>query len=588
MGNIIIEHMKSQLKGYNNLLFKYLRTQKLNVILLALVLGGNIGMQLINPQISRYFIDEAKNGAAVKSLTMAALMFIAIAFIQQLFNIASTYLGQNVAWKATNDIRIDLVEHCINLDMSFHKEHQSGELIERVEGDVSELFNLFSNVALNVINNFLLLIGILLLLFREGLIIGIGMAVFAVVSVCFLWYVKTKTQVQWIKASEVKAEFYGLLGEQISSTEDIASSGARKYVMSQFYNMMRKMFPIINKANLTWATMWSATFIIFAFGNVIAFGLSAYLWKKGLITVGTVYLIFSYTELLRRPIEQIRVNLQELQVSSASIVRIKELFDIKSKIIDGRDTLDLSKSLAVEVKNVCFEYEDGVEVLKNVSLKVKEGKVLGILGHTGCGKTTLVRLLVRLYDVTNGEILLNNKNIKTITSEELTKNIAYVTQNVQIFTASVRDNITMFNKNVKDEAILNIIKALHLMQWYDKFPKGLDTMLYAGGRNLSAGEAQLLAFVRVFLKNPRLIILDEATSRIDPITEQLIERALSKLLKNRTCIIIAHRLWTLQRADDILVLQNGRVIEVGSREKLLKNSQSNYYNLLKVGIEEAK
>ncbi|WP_125000620.1 ABC transporter ATP-binding protein [Clostridium tagluense] len=580
--------MKLELGGYKNLLSKYLRTQKLNVILLALVLVGNIGVQLINPQISCYFIDEAKKGAAVKDLTMVALMFIGIAFAQQLFNIASTYLGQNVAWRATNDIRIDLVKHCMNLDMSFHKEHQSGELIERVDGDVSELFNLFSNVALNILNNILLLIGILMLLFREGLIIGIGMTIFAVVSICFLWYVKTKTQGHWIKASKVNAEFYGFLGEQISSAEDIASSGARKYIMSQFYNTMRKMFPIINKANLTWATMWSATFIIFALGNVMAFGLSAYLWKKGLITIGTVYLIFSYTELLRRPIEQIRVNLQELQVSSASIVRIKELFDIKSKIKYGRDTFDVSKSLAVEVKNISFEYEAGVDVLTNVSLNVKEGKVLGILGHTACGKTTLARLLVRLYDVTSGEILLNSKNINTISPEELTKNIAYVTQNVQIFTASVRDNITMFNKNVEDETILNIIKDLDLMQWYEKFSKGLDTMLYAGGRNLSAGEAQLLAFVRAFLKNPRLIILDEATSRIDPITEQLIERALNKLLKNRTGIIIAHRLWTLQRADDILVLQNGRVIEFGSREKLLKNSQSNYYNLLQMGIEEAK
>lgn len=578
--------MKKQSKGYIRFLLKYLKTQRPRVLLLAVVLAAIVGLQLINPQISRYFIDEASKGSTTKNLILAAILFIGVAFVQQLFNIASTYLGENVAWKATNDMRIDLIEHCIDLDMSFHKEHQPGELIERVDGDVSELFGLFSNVILNVVNNLLLLIGVLVLLFREGFIVGISLTIFALFAIWLLWFVKSKTEGRWVKASEVNAEFYGFLGEQLSSTEDIASNGAKKHVMREFYKRIRKMFPVIIDAKMTWSSMWSATMIIFALGNVIAFGVSAYLWKKGLISVGTAYLIFNYTETLRRPIEQIRVNLQELQMSGASVVRVKELFDIKSKLKDGKNTLSSSKALDINIKNINFEYEEGVGVLKNISLDLKPGRILGVLGHTGSGKTTLARLLVRLYDVNSGEILYDGKNIDTISLDELSKNIAYVTQNVQIFTATVRNNITLFNDDIKDETILNIIEDLGLKEWLNNLPNGLDTLLEGGNGSLSAGESQLLAFIRVFLKNPRLIILDEATSRIDPITEQLIERALNKLLKDRTCIIIAHRLWTLDRADDILVLQNGNVVEFGEREKLLNDTESRYHNLLQHGIEE--
>lgn len=578
--------MKLKLREYTNLLVKYFKTQKLRVFLLAVVLAGGIGLQLISPQITRYFIDAATKGALAKNLTIAALMYIGVAFVQQLFNVVSTYLGENVAWKATNDLRVDLISHCLNLDMTFHKKHKTGELIERVDGDVSALFKLFSNIILNIINNSLLLIGILLLLLREDWRVSLSLMLFTVFAIYLLWHVKSKTLKYWTKDSEMNAEFYGFLGEQISSTEDIASSGGKSHAMKGFYNLIRKMFPVTKKAHLTWASMWTATLIIFAVGNIMAFGLSAYLWSKGIISVGTVYLIFNYTELLRRPIDQIRLNLQELQVSGASIIRIKELFSIESKLEDGVNTAALSKPLAVDFKEVSFEYERDVQVLENISFNVKPGRVLGILGHTGSGKTTIARLLVRLYDVNNGEIRLNDNNVSDISTEELRSNVAYVTQNVQLFTSTVRDNITLFNNDIKDETILSIIEDLGLTEWYVNLSEGLDTKLEAGGGSLSAGEAQLLAFVRVFLRDPGLIVLDEATSRIDPITEGLIERALDKLLKGRTCIIIAHRLCTLQRADDILVIENGSMVEFGERATLLNNTQSRYYKLLQHGIEE--
>jgi ATP-binding cassette subfamily B protein len=211
---------------------------------------------------------------------------------------------------------------------------------------------------------------------------------------------------------------------------------------------------------------------------------------------------------------------------------------------------------------------------------------LGLLGRTGSGKTTLARLVFRLYDPSAGRIALDGIDIDQPTLDVLRSRVAMVTQDVQLFQASVRDNLTFFNPGIPDERIHAVIEELELGDWYDNLSEGLDTRLETGGRGLSAGEAQLLAFTRVFLRDPGLVILDEASSRLDPATEQLIERAIDRLLRNRTAIVIAHRLGTVQRADEIMILRDGRIVEYGERERLAANPDSRFYHLLQTGLEE--
>jgi ATP-binding cassette subfamily B protein len=211
--------------------------------------------------------------------------------------------------------------------------------------------------------------------------------------------------------------------------------------------------------------------------------------------------------------------------------------------------------------------------------------VLGLLGRTGSGKTTLTRLLFRLYDPTSGVIRLNGRSLHDIPLAQLRRQVSIVTQDVQLFEASVRDNLTFFNEAIGDEQILDVLDELGLQGWLAALPAGLDTVLQ-GNRGLSAGEAQLLAFARTFLQQPGLVILDEPSSRLDPATEQLLERAVDKLLAGRTGIIIAHRLATVQRADMILVLDNGRPLEFGPREQLAADPDSHFYRLLQVGLTE--
>lgn len=578
--------MKLSLKKYLKLFSKYLRPELPQIILLAILLGISVGINLLNPQILRRFIDMAKEGDSSRSLTIAALIFIGAAVLQQLIVIATTYVSQNVGWATTNSLRADLVRHCLHLDMSFHKSHQPGELIERLDSDVTALFNFFSKLFLNLFNNMVLLAGIIILLFREDWRIGLGLSIFAVIAAIVMWKIEAFAVPNWVKAREVEAKFFGFIGEQITSTEDTKANGAVSYVMYRFYQFLREWYPIRKRASMMYCFMWTTTLGMFALGYAVAFGIGGYLWQKGIISIGTVYLIINYTDLMSRPIEQIRTQLEELQKAGASIIRIDEMFSIQSKLIDGNESIKSEGPLFVEVENLHFEYDADTPVLNNVSFQLKPGKTLGLLGRTGSGKTTLARLIVRLYDPMQGAVKLGGQRLNSLSLKDLRKRIAYVTQDVQLFHATVRDNLSFFDPGISDEAILKAAHDMGLTEWFKKLKDGLDTMLDANGGGLSAGEAQLLAFVRVFLRNPDLVILDEASSRLDPITEQLMENAISKLLTNRTCIMIAHRLGTVQRADEILILDNGSILEYGSREALEKDSSSHFHQLLKYGLEE--
>ncbi len=234
-------------------------------------------------------------------------------------------------------------------------------------------------------------------------------------------------------------------------------------------------------------------------------------------------------------------------------------------------------------------------VLHNISFRLEPGRVIGLLGRTGSGKTTLTRLLFRLYDPDEGSICLGTDgrqvDIRELPLQELRRRIGMVTQNIQLFHATVRENLTFFDRegtlsSIPDDKILEAVRNLGLWDWYQSLSQGLDTELSSGGGGLSAGEAQLLAFTRIFLRDPGLVILDEATSRLDPATEYLIERAVDKLVQNRTAIIVAHRLGTVQRADDILILEDGQVCEYGERLRLAQDPASRFAHLLETGLEE--
>ncbi len=578
--------MHIPLKRYWDLLAEHIKPQKARFILLTILLLSSIGLQVVNPQIMRDFIDTATNGGDMNHLGLAALAFIGVALVQQVIGVSATYVGENVAWNATNALRAGLAWHCLNLDMAFHNNRSPGELIERIDGDIAELSNFFSQLVIRVIGNIILLFGVLVALFLEDWRIGVAFTLFSMVALFTLNRIRG-ISIPYTKALRAAtADLTGFLEERLAGTEDIRSSGAVDFVMGGLYKLQYRILGFQRKAwtiNQFVGFTGSALLLV---GNIIAVIAGFQLYRAGMLTIGAAYVLIYYINLLGRPIRELTQQTENLQNIGAVTERLADLNAITSKTVDGPGAIIPQGPLALVFDDVTFGYNAEEPVLKNVSFELVPGQVMGLLGRTGSGKTTIARLIFRLYDPLQGCVELGDVDIRNPTLKGLRQRVALVTQDVQLFQASVRDNLTFFNRDIPDERILAVIEDLELSDWFHSLSDGLDTRLETGGRSLSAGEGQLLAMARVFLRDPGLVILDEASSRLDPATEQRIERAIDKLLQNRSALIIAHRLGTVQRADTIMILEEGRVVESGQREWLAQDSGSRFAGLLRTGLEE--
>jgi len=607
-------------REYARFLKRYLQPRLHLVSLLGVTLFINIALQIYNPQLMSRFIDGAMAGKDASLLTRLALLFIGIAAFHQLLGVLVVYITENLGWATTNDLRLELSRYCLGLDMSFHAAHTPGEMIERIDGDVMALSNFFSQFILQVFGNALLVVGVLVVLIWTDWRVSLSLSIFVLITVLILLRMANIAVPSWEKERQASADLYGFLEERLSGTEDIRSNNAMQYVLDRFYRLTRDLMRKTLTAGLRWAVWMNTTWVLFAVGTSIALVVSAFLYKTGVITLGTVFMIVYYTNMINWPLERITQQFQDLQRAGASLVRIMGIQRTQGKI-SGEDDFNLPVekllrpgALAVSFEEVTFGYSDSLSsapkkenqplddpkpeidpelkemVLCNISFQLKPGRVIGLLGRTGSGKTTLTRLLFRLYDPDHGRIRLGDDgrllDITRVPPQELRRRVGMVTQNIQLFHATVRENLTFFDDGIPDEEILETIQNLGLGEWFKSLPKGLDTELSSGGGGLSAGEAQLLAFTRIFLRDPGLVILDEATSRLDPATEHLIEQAVDKLVKDRTAIIVAHRLGTVQRADDILILEDGEIIEYGERLHLMGDPDSRFYHLLETGLEE--
>ncbi|MBN1858480.1 ABC transporter ATP-binding protein [Candidatus Bipolaricaulota bacterium] len=602
--------MRIPIRQYFHLLSTYLLPQRKRAVLLGLLILATIGVRLANPQILRGFIDAAIGGGDSAGLIRMALLFFTLAVMTQALIIVSTYVGETVAWTATNALRLDLLRHCLKLDATFHKDHSPGRLIERIDGDVETLSNFFSKFLISVAGNVLLILGIVSMLFREDWRVGLPMGLFTVLTIFVLVEVRKLAIPHWTKYRRLTAQFFGFIGEQISGTEDIRANGAESFVMGRFNGFLRKLFPVRRQAGMRGYGMWMANVAAFALGTAIAFLMIILLWRRGEISIGGAYLVFYYTQQLFSPINEIRNQVTDLQRAEAGMRRIRELLDTHPAVRDqGTEELS-SGALALEFDRVLFSYEangDDRQVdaaltpadvadtgelrpsshaLKDVSIRICEGRKLGLLGRTGSGKSTFARLVVRLYDVGEGAIRLNGTLVERVSLSDLRRRVRLVPQEVQLFRATIRDNVRLFDPSVSDRQVLDALRHLDLEEWVKGLPNGLDTELGIGGGGLSAGQAQLIALARAFLADPGIVILDEASSRLDPVTEKLLERAVDRLLQGRTGIIIAHRLATIERADDILILEGGEVLEYGNRRQLEDDSRSHLSHLKRTGLQE--
>ncbi|WP_223066300.1 ABC transporter ATP-binding protein [Paenibacillus caui] len=567
-------------------LLRYLKPVKGRLLILFILLLTSTGLQLLNPQVVKQFIDTAAGGGGLSSLMTLAGIFLVVAVFNQLITVAVSYLGNDISWRATNQLRGDLLKHCLRLDMRFHNVKTPGEMIERIDGDVTNISNFFAMFIVQVIGSFVLLAGILGFMFRVNLPIAIVMTVFTLVSIFFMVFIRNLGVNSSKHEREASASLFGLIEERIAGIEDVQANGNVPYVMNRFYRLMRAVFLKGRKAWMLRVVPWNTTVILFALAVTAVLLLGVRYYLIGEISLGTLFLIYQYTQMLNDPIEMLGDQVQEFQKAKSGMLRSRELLSNRSEIVDGEQEQLPEGALGLEFEGVGFSYNEDKPVLKDITFTVKPGERLGIIGRTGSGKSSLSRVLLRLYNIDSGVIRVGGTDITKLKLPALYRRVGMVTQDVQLFDGTLRDNLTLFNDGVSGAFILETTERLGLRQWIDAQPDGLDTHLTTGGASLSAGEAQLFALTRVFLTQPSLVILDEPSSRLDAATEAMLQAAVDQLMSRCTGIIIAHRLSTLEQVDKIMVLGDGRILEFGEREALAQDPASHYARLLITGREE--
>jgi ABC-type multidrug transport system fused ATPase/permease subunit len=415
----------------------------------------------------------------------------------------------------------------------------------------------------------------------------------------------------WVRRSGVphlqaeracRAGFWGYAGEVLGAREDLRASGASGYVRRRTLDHLRGWLPAAVRAQVWGSSMWWVCTGVGVVVYTLTYGLGAHRILGGRMTLGTLLMLIAYLDkLLWGPLASLSNEMQALQTAEVSITRVRALLQTSSRLCDGSALLP-EGAPSVEFRDVRFAYPrasasgtspgadtsseaDASAALDGVSFHLPAGRTLGLLGRTGSGKTTLGRLLYRFYDPQQGQVRLGGVDLRQARLASLRARVGLVTQDVQLLAGTLRDNLSFYDPRFSDARLLEALEALGLARWLARFPAGLDTPLSKA--TLSAGEAQLVALTRVYLKDPGLIVLDEASSRLDPATEALLGRALDHLLAGRTALIIAHRLSTLARVDQVLILEKGRVVECGARAALAADPRSRLSALLRTGLEEA-
>lgn len=562
-------------------LFRYLRPVKGRMMILLVLLLTSTAIQLIHPQIIQQFIDTASVKGALKSLIGLAGLYLVIAFCNQFISVVISYLGNDVSWKATNQLRADLLKHCLRLDMRFHNQKTSGEMVERIDGDVNNMSNFFAMFIAQIVGSFILLAGILSVMFVYNWPIALVMTLFTTLSIFLMISIRDLGVTASKEERQASASLFGLIEERIAGIEDVQANGSVPYVMNRFHRAMRTVFLSGRRAWMLRVVPWNATVILFTMAVTVVLLMSVHLYLIDQITLGTLFLFFQYTQMLNDPIEQLGNQIQEFQRAKSGMQRSHELLSLRSEIQEGADETLPKGALGVQFEHVNFSYNQDKPVLRDINFTLKPGERLGIVGRTGSGKSSISRLLLRLYNIDSGIIRIGGMDIRNLKLDALYRRVGMVTQDVQLFDGTLRDNLTLFNAGVSDQKILNITEKLGMRQWIDALPEGLDTHLSAGGASLSAGEAQLFALTRVFLTQPSLVILDEPSSRLDAATEATLQGAVDQLLEHCTGVVIAHRLSTLEKVDKIMVLGSGSVLEFGDREALAQDYSSHYAELLR-------
>ena len=559
----------------------YVLPYKINFVFLSLAavlisVFSILNQYLLKEAVDKYITPKDYDGLIFIISVMLGVLLFQVTF-QFLFVFLANILGQKVVY----DIRIKLFARIIKFKMSYYDKSSVGRLVTRSVNDMETIASIFSQGLFMIVADLILMLSVLgVMIFLS---IELSLIVFVILPFILI-ATRLFQRAMKVAFNEVRNEVANL-----NSFVQERISGIKEIQVFNRENIERENFVKINtKHKNAWLkTVWynSIFFPIAEISTSITIGLLVW-YGGGLVglsqtsvTLGTIFLFIQLSQMLFRPLRQIADKFNTLQMGMVAANRVFKILDTSDFIVDNGENNPKKIEGKVSFKNIYFSYDSKNPVFKNFSLDINSGEKVAIVGSTGSGKTTIINLLLRFYDIDNGNILIDKKNIKEMSIEFLRSQISLVTQNIFLFADSIYNNIVLHNKNINKEKVIVAAKKIGIHNFIMKLPGGYDYNVKERGVMLSEGQKQLISFLRAYVSNPSILILDEATSSIDSKTEKLIQYATAKIIENKTSIIIAHRLSTILNSDKIIVLDKGEIKEIGRHEDLLE-IQDGYYKKL--------
>ena len=560
-------------------LLGYLSGVKLLVVLGALGMVIKTLALLAPPFLVKIAIDDYVSQGDYSGLSTVAIALAIIAILgfggYYMESRFLTYAGNRVLFT----LRTQMFDHLQKLSLRFFEYNESGKIMSRVQNDIEQLQQLLTYGFLNIVTNFFTIIGIACIMvllnpFLAVLILGL---VPVLILILFIWQ-KYATRA-FLRVRRAIATVNAELQENISGVRLIQSMSREDVNYEQFEVVNREHLGANVKATRLSSIMLPMVEMLMAvaIAIVILFGGNRVLADQ--MEVGVLLGFLLYIQRFFNPIRELSMQYTQLQRAMVSGTRIFELLDVKPEIIDAPDAVPIPVIKGeIKFENVSFRYNPEVAVLNGINMVINPGETVAIVGHTGAGKSTVINLICRFYDIDQGKISIDGYDIKTVTQESLMKQVGIVPQNPYLFSGTIADNIRYGNPGASDEEVIKAAKTAGAHTFISHQRSGYDTPVGERGGSLSVGQRQLICLARVILSNPRILVLDEATSNIDTMTEKLIQKAMQSLRKGRTCLVIAHRLSTITNADSIIVLDKGRLVEQGNHRVLLAK-QGAYYTM---------
>jgi ATP-binding cassette subfamily B protein len=575
----------SYLSLLKNFYYQYIRKNGRIFFPIQILHGIEALLALIPPLILREIIDQAIPNKAIQQLFLLASLALAIYIIKAIMNIIKIYWGHRISQEITCEMRNDLYSHYQRLPLSFHDNKKTGELMSRLIDDLNILQEFIHHGPEGFINSSVLLIGTIAILFSLSVQLTLVSLIFVPLLAVFSYYLLTKMHYAFRETREKKAAISNRLEDNLTGVKVIKVFTNEKHEINRF----SKSNEDHKVARLTAIKYLSLLFpcsnLLNAFGILAVLSYGGYLVVNGNMTIGTIVAFYGYLLQFRTPILRlVHVN-ERLSRFFASIERFFSYMEIEPAIKNKPSSYKNEEIKGeIEFKDVNFSYNSGEEILKKVSFKIKASKTIALVGPSGAGKTSTVRLIPRLYDIDSGQVLIDGIDVKEWDIHSLRSSIAMVMQDDFLFSDSVAENIIYGKTDARKEEIIEVAKKANAHEFIKELPKGYDTLVGERGVKLSGGQRQRVSIARAFLKNPDILILDEATSSVDLHTEKLIQEAIDRVAAGRTTFIIAHRLSTIINADQILFIEKGKIKEKENHQELMAKKDK-YYQFYKMQFE---